>query len=285
MEYAKVSASAFQQLQMNAGVVVDDFDPSSGVIGNIIGATTGGLQFASNPTYEDFGEDIDNVPANTWQLKRIMYYDPSISGTFLTITPSVAKALTGAGTVDGAHIVPSQSLTADDFDDIWIVGDYSDANVNGVGTTAGFVAVHLMHAMKTSGFKWQSTKNGKGQMSFEFHGHYDLTNIDEVPFEIYVKAGTPALAALTVASEAGSSTGKSKITVSGYTLGQNESYVYKTASGSAPAVAYGDNVSTWTALTSGNDITPTSGHTKITVAVKNSSSLAVGAGSATLTIA
>lgn len=189
MQFTKVASDAFQKLQMNAGILVDAFNPSTGVIGNILGATTGGLTFNSNPTYEDFGEDVDNVPANTWQLKRITSYDPVISGTLLTVTAALAKQLSGAGSVsDTTHIVPSHQLVEADFDDVWIVGDYSDKNSG--AATAGYVAIHIMNALNITGFQLQTTKDGKGQFAFEFHGHYTLDNIDSVPYEIYVKAGS-----------------------------------------------------------------------------------------------
>ena len=47
-----------------------------------------------------------------------------------------------------------------------------------------------MKALNTAGVQLQTTKNGKGQFAFEFHGHYDIDDIDTVPFEVYVKAGT-----------------------------------------------------------------------------------------------
>ena len=190
MQYTKVAPDAFQKLQMNAGIIVKSFVPATGVIGDIIAATTGGISFASNPTFSDFGEDVDNVPPNTWQLKRIDSFDPAISGTAVTLSPALAKSLVGAATIDAkdaTHIIPNYELTETDFDDIWFVGDYSDKN-NGE-TTAGFIAIHIMNALNTTGFQLQTTKNGKGQFAFEFHGHYDLDNIETVPFEIFVKAG------------------------------------------------------------------------------------------------
>lgn len=190
MEYTKVSATAFQQLQMNAGVVVDSFTPGTGAIDNIIGVTTGGITFASNPEYVDIGDGMDNVPDNTWQLKRVKKYDPVLSGTFVTMTDALAKQLSGAGGLASNKITPSHALVSTDFADVWFVGDYSDKNVNGTNKTAGFCAIHIMKALNTSGFQWKSNDDGKGEYSFEFHGHYDLTSIDTVPFEIYVKAGT-----------------------------------------------------------------------------------------------
>ena len=56
--------------------------------------------------------------------------------------------------------------------------------------TAGYIAIHLMNALNTAGFKITSSKDNKAQMAFEYHGHYDISNISTPPFEIYVKAGT-----------------------------------------------------------------------------------------------
>lgn len=281
--YTKARATAFQEIQMNAGIVCDDFTPATGAHGNIIGVTTGGLTFNSNPEYTDYGEDMDNVPPNTWQLKRIKSYDPALSGNWVTLTAEEARKLVGAGILDSAHIIPGTELTESDFDDIWLVGDYSDKN-NVLGH-AGYIAIHIMHALNTGGFQWTSQKDGKGQFAFDYHGHYDLNNIDQVPFEIYVKAGdSPTLEALTVASVAGTEVGDSKITVTGYTLGTGEMFRYKTAASTAPTVTYGDIVGDgWTTFTSGDDITPTSGDTKIAVVAADSNYRAIGYGSATIT--
>lgn len=190
-EYTQVMPDAFKNLQMNAGIMVDNFIPATGVIGNILGATTGGFKFASNPTYVDFGADVDNCPPNTWQLKHISYFDPAISGTFLTISAANAAKLIGPAAVDGTDttkVVPATQLKPADFDDVWVIGDYSDKNDG--AATAGYVAIHLMNVLNTAGLQWQTTKDGKGQFAFDFHAHYDLANIETVPFEVYVKAGS-----------------------------------------------------------------------------------------------
>jgi hypothetical protein len=58
-KYTRAPEDAFENLVLNAGIIVDDFDPETGEIGNILGATTGGINFATNPSYSDFGEDVD----------------------------------------------------------------------------------------------------------------------------------------------------------------------------------------------------------------------------------
>lgn len=187
MKYTQVPQDTFKNIQINAGIMASEFTPATGAVTGLMGATTGGFRFASNPTYEDFGSDVDNVPPNTKQLKRVRYYDPAASGNFVTVTDSLAKQLNGAGALASNKITPSHNLVDTDFEDVWIIGDYSDKNT---GDTAGYVAIHIINALNTAGFQWQTTKDGKGQFAFDFHGHYDLENIDVVPFEIYVKVGT-----------------------------------------------------------------------------------------------
>ena len=165
MKFTQVPTDTFENLVLNAGILVDTFTPSSGVIGNILGATTGGIEFSTNPTYTDFGEDIDNVPANTKQLKRLQSFDPTMSGTFLTVDTAAVKSLIGAadiGTSDTTKVVPRDQLVAADFEDVWWVGDYSDKNVDAESThTAGYIAIHLMNALNTAGFKITSSKDNK----------------------------------------------------------------------------------------------------------------------------
>lgn len=197
-KFTKIPADTFQKLVLNAGILVDGFTPSTGTIANLMGATKGGITFNSNPTYIDFGEDVDNCPNNTKQLKQIDQYDPAMSGNFLTVSSAIIKELIGSADIevgDNTHIIPRDQLLEEDFDDVWWIGDYSNINKDG-GTgsaqEAGFLAIHLMNALNTGGFQITSAKKEKGQMAFDFHGHYDMTNIEEIPFEIYCKAGVPA---------------------------------------------------------------------------------------------
>lgn len=189
-KYTKVPEDTFEKLQLNAGIMVDEFTPATGVIGNILGATTGGIEFSTNPEFTDFGEDIDNIPNNTMELKHLNAFDPQMSGTFLTCTPALVKSLVGAANIaagDSTKVVPRAELLTSDFEDIWWVGDYSDVNT---GESAGFIAIHLMNALNTEGFQIKSSKDEKGQLEFEYHGHYSIEDQDTVPFEIYVKSGT-----------------------------------------------------------------------------------------------
>ena len=190
MRFTQIPTTAMEEMQLNAGVLLSSFTPSSSEVSGIIGATTGGIKFSAIPAYSDFGEDIDNCPKNMMELKRQDSVEVKISGTFVTVTASTAKKLMAAadvGASDQTKITPRNDLKASDFADLWWVGDYSDKNGANNG---GFVAIHVMHALNTGGFQLQTGDKSKGQFPFEFTGHYSIDAQDVVPYEVYVKAGT-----------------------------------------------------------------------------------------------
>lgn len=189
MKYTKIPETTFQNLQLNAGVLLSTFNPESATVANesIIGATTGGVNFTATPTFSDYGEDIDNCPKNMMELKKLDSWEITMSGTYVTVDANAVKSLVGAADASGNKITPRNDVLLSDFTDIWWVGDYSDKNGE---TNGGFVAIHMMNALSTGGFAIQSSDNGKGNFAFTYTAHYSMSAQDTVPFEVYVKAGT-----------------------------------------------------------------------------------------------
>lgn len=191
MKFTKVATDAFQKIQLNAGVLLTEFTPSTGAIDTtkIFAATSGGTNFTASPEYVDFGEDIDNVPANTKELKVLRSVTVTMTGTLKTIDTGVAKALMGSATVNSTtgKITPNADLSQSDFMDLWWVGDYSDKTGN---TNGGFVAIRLINGLNTGGFQLQSNDKSKADFAFEFTGHYSLSDTSIVPYEVYIKTGT-----------------------------------------------------------------------------------------------
>ena len=264
-KYTRVPEDTFEKLQLNAGILVDEFDPETGEIQNILGATTGGINFTTNPSFTDFGEDIDNVPNNMMEFKHLEAFDPQMSGTFLTCTAALAKSLVGAADVDGIKVVPRAELLASDFDEVWWIGDYSDVNT---GENAGFLAIHLMNALNTAGFQIQSTKNEKGQLAFEFHGHYSIEDQDTVPYEIFVKSGSEEVEPSVVLNKhyveiegTGTATLTATTTPSGGTVafssGDTEVATVGASTGVVTGVAEGNTVITASATIDGVTVTDT----------------------------
>lgn len=192
MKFTQIPSDTFQKLAINAGVLASNFTPGTGTLSSsdIIGATSGGLTVTVTPEFSDMGEDIDNCPKNSKELKKINGYTVVAAGTLVTSSPAVAKRLLPGSTVATDKITPSHTLsTAEggDFDDVWIIGDYSDKNG---ATNGGFIACHIKNALSTGGFSYVSSDAEKAKFAFEFTGHYSISDPDAVPFELYVHAGT-----------------------------------------------------------------------------------------------
>ena len=170
MKFNKVNPEIFNQLQVEAGILLSSFDPASTAAINdddIICATSGGIKADCVPSYTDFGEDIDNVPNNTMELKRIDGYECTFAFTALNVTTNVIKTALGAADIDST-------------DTIWWVGDRTDG---------GMIAIKLINALSTGGLSLQTTKKGKGQLSVTMTGHISIENTDIVPMEFYVAEG------------------------------------------------------------------------------------------------
>jgi hypothetical protein len=192
MKYTKIPSTTFQELQLNAGIMVSEFTPATGTIdaANIIGATSGGVTFTATPSYVDMGEDVDNCLKNMMELKRLDAWDINMAGTYITVDTAQAKSLIAAADIDTTNttlITPRNEIATADFDDIWWIGDYSDKNG---ATNGGFIAIHMMNALSTGGFQIKSGDKAKGQFPFTYTAHFSNAAQDTVPFEVYIKAGT-----------------------------------------------------------------------------------------------
>ena len=191
-KFTKIPENTFQSLVVNAGIVLSAFDPDTGTYAqnNMLGPTSGGLSFSATPSFKDWGEDVDNCPKNTKELKRLEDWEIKMSGSFVALTPALAVRLAALADNSSGHITARDTVDIQkDFGDLWLVCDYSDKNT---GTGAGVCAIHMLNTMSTGGFQMQTQDKEKGQFSFEFTAHYSLDAQDTVPFELYIKAGTNA---------------------------------------------------------------------------------------------
>ena len=101
--FTKIPQDTFSELQLDAGVLLNKFDPAKVAAPadeDIICATTGGINISCVPTYSDMGEDVDNCPTNTKELKHLDGWDCKMSFTALGTSPESIKRALGAATVE-----------------------------------------------------------------------------------------------------------------------------------------------------------------------------------------
>lgn len=181
--YHAISADAFKKLQFQAGALLKKFDPEGKTAiaaDDMVCLTSGGISITCKPNTVDLGEDVDEVPENTYQLKRITSWDCGLSTTCLTVSTDTIKLELGAADVDdeSGKITVREDYEDADFQDIWWHG-------NLVG--GGYAAVRLLKAASDEGLELKTTKDGKGNLSLSLKGHYDMKDTSKVPMEFYIK--------------------------------------------------------------------------------------------------
>ena len=190
--FTVIPQSTFEEMQLDAGVLLTTFNPASPAApadADIICATTGGISASCVPTYSDLGEDVDNCPINTKELKHLDSWECTLGFTSLGVSPAQIKMALGAADIDGTDttkIVPRRDLEQTDFSDVWWVGDRADG---------GFVAIQLKNALSTDGFALTTTKAGKGQVAVTLTGHVSINAQDVVPMVFYSAEPTGATGA------------------------------------------------------------------------------------------
>lgn len=272
--FTVIPQATFEEMQLDAGVLLKNFNPASPAKPDdedIICATTGGITVNCVPTYSDLGEDVDNCPVNMMELKHLDSWECTLGFTSLGVSPeNLALALGAAdiGATDETKVIPRRDLSQNDFTDLWWVGDRADG---------GFVAVQILNALSTEGFALTTSKAGKGQVAVTLTGHVSIDAQDVVPMVFY-SADASDLKTLKLTSFAGETSGKTDITVSGYTPSGSEGYKYILGS-TAVDVEYEEVLTTgWTSWNGSDEITATTGQIITVAVVVSSNSKAKAAG-------
>ena len=262
------------------GVRTDFFNFLTGLDGTIVGAST-----------------LQAVIAKTWGQLQVLFEDDSVSAVHfinpLTIADYLATATISTQTAFGMQYI-------EDFLGMGTVVMNSHIPQGMVYSTAkeNLILYYLtMSGDVANAFDLTADQTGfigiKSGYQNEERAQIESLVMSGIQFLVEYADGvvvgqidsTPSLGSVTVTSTAGTAVGDSNIVLSVYSLGSGEKWVYKTAKDNAPAVTYGQKLgSTWTEINSGDDITPTATHNKITVAAVDANGRAQAAGNTTLTV-
>lgn len=191
-----IRSEAFQNLQLNAGIFLVDYDYSSitdatalkaalatlvsGNSDKILGVTRGGGSFTV--TREIRTPEVDGMRYPFKGADFVDSVDAYLSGTELEVVPANFKRILGTGvsTTSGKKTTIKMRTAIDSSTDyitslVWI-GDLADGKV---------VLIKLDNAFNTADFNLTFTDKGEGTMTFEFHARQaDVLDYDYAPFEV-----------------------------------------------------------------------------------------------------
>lgn len=190
-----IRTEAFQNLQLNAGCFLVDFDHSSitdatalktaiktaiSDISKILGVTRGGGTFTVSKDVRT--PEVDGMRYPFKGADFVDSADAYLSGTLLEVVPQNFKRLLGTGESATSGKKTTVTMhTAIDADTDYIdhlcwVGDLADGRA---------VLIELDNAFNTSDFSLTFTDKGEGTMTFEFHARQEnVDDYDEAPFRV-----------------------------------------------------------------------------------------------------
>ena len=190
-----IRREAFDNLQLNAGIFLIDFDYSNAANAEavklsissaiqdgtkLLGVTRGGGTF--NVTREIRQPEVDGMRYNFVGADFVDSADAYLSGTLLEVTPENFKRLLGTGDVDTA--VASRTIVtmhtaiknSDYISSLCWIGDLADGRL---------VLIDLKNAFNTADFSLTFTDKGEGTMTFEFHARQsNVDDYDDAPFKV-----------------------------------------------------------------------------------------------------
>lgn len=185
MKYSRITQEQFDEMEFDTGILLYNFDIDQPNIENedIVCATTGGINLSVTPEYIDRGEDIYGMKPNTAEMMMLTGWTVEAEFTALTTNANFMRLLLGAADVNDS-IIPRDELQAEDFNDIWWVGERIDG---------GTVAVRFLNSLSEDGISFKSQNKGSGQLSVRILAHGSLEeNANAVPVEMYSKGVDPS---------------------------------------------------------------------------------------------
>lgn len=178
----RITADAAQNMQTNAGLLLNTFDVSNPVEPNdeaIVCETTGDFSITCVPATEDFFADVNNAPTNTKEGKRITGWNCGLTITALSISEeTLLLSLGAADLADDGGINPRRQYNVADFKSLYWIGDMIDENK--------LFAVVMDNTVSTGGLSFTSTNNGNGKLALTLTPHASLEDQEKIPMAFYI---------------------------------------------------------------------------------------------------
>lgn len=188
-----IRSEAFDNLQLNAGAFLKDFDYSNIADATalktaiataitagtkILGCTRGGGTF--NVTREMREAEVDGRRYSFVGGRFVDSADAYLSTTLVETTPANFVTALGSATATTSGkkttVKMHTAIQDTDYQDICWVGDLADGRL---------VLIKLDNALNTADFTFTFTDKGEGTFTVEFHAHQsDVMDYDEAPFEV-----------------------------------------------------------------------------------------------------
>lgn len=188
MAFTGFNSETAKKLLLDAGAFVKDFEPATDTWDTVkdtkvIGATQGGGSFSAVPTIRRI--EIDGVKGAAKGLEALDEWVVTITANVKEISDeAIALALASSNNASAGTPSGYNKITANN--EIKLT-DYL-SNITWIGKLSGSdtpVIIVVKNALCTNGLSLTMADKAEGVIALTFTGHYDPSELDSPPFEIY----------------------------------------------------------------------------------------------------
>lgn len=189
MAITGLTANTPDKLLLDAGAFFKNYDLTKTydqqASGALIGATAGGGSFSAIPTVRKI--EVDGGKENVEQLQTIDGWVVTLTANVKEVTVDTLKLALGAAESATSTAPAGTKITGkSDFEST----DYL-TNITWVGRLSGSqspVVIVIKNAISLNGLSMTMADKSEATIPVTITGHYDLSDLDTPPFEIYYPA-------------------------------------------------------------------------------------------------
>lgn len=185
--FSGVTADTSKHLQLDAGAFYKNYDVTSDTpataSAKLIGATAGGGSFSAVPTIRNI--EVDGIKGATMGFVTIDEWTVNLTANLKELTVNNLKMALATG--KSASSTSPANYTKITASNELADTDYMD-NLTWVGRMSGSatpIIIVVKNALCTNGLTLTTADKAEGVVAVTVTGHYDPSDLADVPFEIY----------------------------------------------------------------------------------------------------
>ena len=189
--FTGVTSTTKQNLQLGAGVITTEYTAGVAISeDSIIGATRGGGSFTATPTIRQV--EADGLPTNTKGFELIDDWVITLQSTLIEFKKeSLLLALGGgAKTTEEDQVIKitaTNEVADTDYKNVFWIGNLADGRK---------AVIMVKNALSLAGLNFTITNKGEGTYPLNLTGHYDVSDTETAPFEVWIDNKSAAAASM-----------------------------------------------------------------------------------------
>lgn len=191
--FTGLTGNTRKNLQLDAGALFKNYNPATdtpeSASAKLIGATVGGSTLSIVPEVRQIA--VDGVKGPTKGYEAIDSWTVTLTTNIKEVTVDSVKLMLAAAVSTTTNTSTTSPIPAGytkinlkELED----SDYID-NITWIGRISGSdspIMIVIRNAINLNGFSMQAQDKNEGQLPAVFTAHYDVSDLEDVPVDIYI---------------------------------------------------------------------------------------------------